>query len=109
MRAAQTSAVRVQPCLQRRGLRNLEARLPEEALEDFDAAITLDPALPEAWHLRAQAYERGGDLTAAARDLQEVLRLEPPAVITEEQIDQVIAALREAFGHTRELLAMLNA
>jgi putrescine aminotransferase len=48
-------------------------------------------------------------LSAFSMNNPEVLRLEPPAVITEEQIDQVIAALREAFGHTRELLAMLNA
>ena len=63
--------------LLRRGLRNLDASLPGEALEDFDAAITLDPDHAEAWFLRAQAYARAGDATAAARDLQEVLRLEP--------------------------------
>jgi tetratricopeptide (TPR) repeat protein len=60
-----------------RGMRNMEAQLPEEALEDIDAAITLAPDLAEAWHLRAQANARAGDFDAAARDLQEVLRLEP--------------------------------
>src|SRR5690606_34216499 len=40
--------------LMRRGLRNMEARVPEEALEDFDAAITLAPDFAEAWHRRAQ-------------------------------------------------------
>ncbi len=91
--------------LLRRGLRNLEARLPEEALEDFDAAITLDPAVPEAWHLRAQAYERGGDLTAAARDLQEVLRLEPRhwgALVN-------LATLQEEAGEARLALRSLEA
>jgi tetratricopeptide (TPR) repeat protein len=71
--------------LLRRGMRNVEAQLPEEALEDFDAAITLAPQFPEAWHLRAQAYLRAGDIRAAVRDLQEVLRLEPrhwPALVT---------------------------
>lgn len=63
--------------LLRRGLRNLEAQLPGEALEDFDAALTLEPGFAEAWYMRAQAYARAGDGTAAARDLQEVLRLEP--------------------------------
>ncbi|NSW54814.1 MAG: aminotransferase class III-fold pyridoxal phosphate-dependent enzyme [Armatimonadetes bacterium] len=47
-------------------------------------------------------------LSAFSMNNPEVLRLEPPAVITEEQINTVIAALREALGHTRELLAMLN-
>jgi len=55
----------------------MEAQLPEEALEDFDAALTLDPGFAEAWHLRAQAHARAGDAAAAGRDLQEVLRLEP--------------------------------
>ena len=48
-------------------------------------------------------------LSAFSMNNPEVLRLEPPAVITELQIAQVIEALRAAFGHTRELLAMLNA
>jgi tetratricopeptide (TPR) repeat protein len=60
-----------------RGVRNLQAGQPGDALEDFDAAITLGPEIPEAWHLRAQAEARLGDLEAAARDLQETLRLEP--------------------------------
>ncbi|RAI56983.1 tetratricopeptide repeat protein [Roseicella frigidaeris] len=71
--------------LLRRGARNLEARLPEEALEDFDAAITLQPDFAEAWYLRAQAYAQAGDNAAAARDLQEALRCEPrhwPALLS---------------------------
>lgn len=63
--------------LLRRGARNLEARQPNEALEDCDAAITLAPDFAEAWFLRAQAYLAAGDGARAARDLQEVLRLEP--------------------------------
>ena len=63
--------------LLRRGARNLEADMPGEALEDYDAAITLAPEVPETWFLRAQANLRAGAPTAAARDLQEVLRLEP--------------------------------
>ncbi len=63
--------------LLRRGARNLAARVPEEALEDFDAALTLSPEAAEAWTLRAQAYAAMGDAENAARDLQEALRLEP--------------------------------
>jgi tetratricopeptide (TPR) repeat protein len=63
--------------LLRRGLRNLEARVPEEAVEDFDAAVTLAPEFAEAWLLRARAQSLLGDAPAAARDLQEALRLEP--------------------------------
>lgn len=63
--------------LLRRGARNLAARTHEEALEDFDAAIALAPGAAEAWHLRAQAFAALGDAAAAARDLQQALRLEP--------------------------------
>ncbi len=62
--------------LLRRGVRNLP-HTPNEALEDFDAAIILSPEAAEAWHQRAQAYAALGDTDAAARDLQEALRLEP--------------------------------
>jgi tetratricopeptide (TPR) repeat protein len=63
--------------LLRRGARNLAAHTNDEALEDFDAALILSPDSAEAWHQRAQAYAALGDAPAAARDLQEALRLEP--------------------------------
>jgi tetratricopeptide (TPR) repeat protein len=87
--------------LVRRGLRNMQARAPEEALEDFDAAITLEPEAAELWNLRAQASASVGDAEAAARDLREALRLEPrhfPALITlsriQEERGDAAAALR---------------
>jgi tetratricopeptide (TPR) repeat protein len=63
--------------LMNRGMRNMQANRPGDALEDFDAALTLAPEFPEAWLLRAEAHSRTGDARAAARDIQEVLRLEP--------------------------------
>lgn len=63
--------------LLRRGLRNLEAEQPAEAVEDLDAALVLGPDNADAWHLRAQAHARAGDRAAAAADLREALRLEP--------------------------------
>lgn len=87
--------------LLRRGARNLAARTYDEALEDFDAALTLAPQSAEAWHQRAQAYAAMGDGAAAARDLQEALRLEPRhfgALMTlsvlQEQAGNPAAALR---------------
>lgn len=60
-----------------RGIRNLRANQADDALEDFDAAITLAPAVADAWHWRAQAHAMAGDRVAAATDLRECLRLEP--------------------------------
>ena len=91
--------------LLRRGARNLEARLPEEALEDFDAAITLQPDFAEAWYLRAQAYAQAGDNAAAARDLQEALRCEPrhwPALLS-------LATLQDGAGNPMGALRSLEA
>jgi tetratricopeptide (TPR) repeat protein len=61
----------------RRGQRNLQRNEAGEALEDFDAALVLDPAAPDAWLLRARALAALGERVAAARDLAEALRLEP--------------------------------
>ncbi len=47
-------------------------------------------------------------LAAYALNNPEVLRLEPPAVITAEEIARVIASLGTALAHTVELLAMLE-
>ena len=60
-----------------RGQRNLAGNHPEEALEDFDAAIILAPEAVDPWFGRALASHLAGDAASALRDLQEVLRLEP--------------------------------
>ncbi|MBI0534033.1 hypothetical protein D9599_00380 [Roseomonas sp. KE2513] len=63
--------------LLRKGLRALGANEAGDAVEDLDAAITLQPDFPESWVLRGQAQAAAGDPAAAASDLREALRLEP--------------------------------
>ncbi|MFT8243901.1 hypothetical protein [Roseomonas sp. BN140053] len=63
--------------LLRRAGRNMEARQAADAVEDLDAAITLQPNHADSWVLRAQAQAAAGDPRAGVRDLQEALRLEP--------------------------------
>lgn len=89
--------------LMNRGMRNMQANQPGDALEDFDAALTLAPEFPEAWLLRAEAHSRTGDRFAAARDLQEALRLEPRHWIAllslsalQDEAGDAAAALRSA-------------
>ncbi|MDP3418523.1 MAG: tetratricopeptide repeat protein [Falsiroseomonas sp.] len=91
--------------LLRRGQRNLQAQETAEALEDFDAAILLEPEAAEAWALRARAYAGLGDRVAAARDLQEALRLEPRHFGALLQF----AALQEEAGDLRGALRSLDA
>ena len=88
-----------------RGIRTLRAGSPAEALEDFDAAITLSPRLADAWHWRAQAQERAGDRRAALADLRECLRLEPrhfAALVT-------LSRIQEEAGDGQAALAALEA
>ena len=47
-------------------------------------------------------------LAAYALNNPEVLRLEPPAIITAEEVERVIASLRTAMGHAAELIGMLD-
>lgn len=60
-----------------RGLREMQASDQQDARQDFDAALTLQPDLVEGWFLRAQADLGLGDDRAAVRDLGEVLKREP--------------------------------
>ncbi|NKE46002.1 hypothetical protein HB662_14525 [Roseomonas frigidaquae] len=91
--------------LLRRGQRNLQAQETAEALEDFDAAILLEPEAAEAWALRARANALLGDRVAAARDLQAALRLEPRHFGALLQF----SALQEEAGDLRGALRSLDA
>lgn len=93
--------------LMNRGMRNMQAQLPAEALEDFDAALTLAPEFTEAWLLRAQAHSRAGDPVAAARDLQEVLRLEPRHWVALLSLSTLQDEAGDADGALRSLRAAL--
>jgi len=88
-----------------RGQRNLASDLPDEALEDFDAAITLAPEATEPWFGRALAHHATGDAPAAARDLQQVLRLEP----RHWQALQQLAAWQEEAGDPAGALRSIEA
>lgn len=92
-----------------RGIRNLRASQPGEALEDFDAAITLAPSLADAWHWRAQAHAQAGDAAAAAADLRECLRLEPrhfPALLTLSRLQEEATDYRGALRSLEAALAI---
>jgi tetratricopeptide (TPR) repeat protein len=63
--------------LMSRGLREMKADATPDAIEDFTAAITLDPNLAEAYHQRAIARFAGGDTAGAIADIQVTLQREP--------------------------------
>jgi tetratricopeptide (TPR) repeat protein len=63
--------------LMSRGLRELKAQTPQDAIEDLGAAITLQPDFAEAYHQRAIARFAAGDTPGAVADLQATLEHEP--------------------------------
>lgn len=95
--------------LLQRGVRNLRAGETRDALEDFDAAITLAPGLAEAWNWRAQAHAQSGDRAAAAADLRECLRLDPryfPALATLSHLQEAAGDFRGALRSHEAVLAL---
>ena len=70
------------------GMDGMEAN-PSEALDDFDAALDLQPDLQEGWHGRALARSRLGDTAGAARDIAEVIKREPRQFMALEDLSHI--------------------
>ncbi|MFC3125873.1 tetratricopeptide repeat protein [Pseudoroseomonas globiformis] len=92
-----------------RAQRNLQAEAPADALEDLDAALTLDPAFAEAWLLRAQAQIAVGDHGAALKDLRQALAQEPRhfgALVVLSNVQEQAGDAEGALRSMREALAI---
>jgi tetratricopeptide (TPR) repeat protein len=59
------------------GIHELNDDHPQDALDDFDAALDLQPDLIEGWRGRALARARLGDSKGAAHDIEETIKREP--------------------------------
>lgn len=91
--------------LMQAGTRNLEAGNHEDAIDDFTAALDLDPTFAEAWHRRAQAFAALGDDDNAIRDIQATLAREPRQFIAMVGL----AGLREKRGDLEGAVRSLEA
>ena len=78
--------------LMSRGLREMKADAHQDAIEDFSAAVALDPDLAEAYHQRAVARFAAGDTQGAVADIQATLQHEPRSFAA----FQTLAAIAEA-------------
>ncbi len=72
-----------------RGARNLNDNHPKDALEDFDAALDLDPSLVAGWEGRAQARAALGDTVGAERDIAETIRRDPRQFAALEDLSRI--------------------
>jgi tetratricopeptide (TPR) repeat protein len=73
-------AARVSPTaalLLNRAAREQTGGSTADAMDDYGAAIDLDPDSTETWNRRARARFAAGDLAGAVRDEEEVLRRDP--------------------------------
>jgi tetratricopeptide (TPR) repeat protein len=60
-----------------RGDRNLHANADDDAVQDFDAVLALEPNYAEGYNHRAVARAAAGDYAGAIRDIEAVLTLDP--------------------------------
>jgi tetratricopeptide (TPR) repeat protein len=91
----------------RRGVRNLEAGAAAEAVEDFDAVLTLDPEAVEALVLRAEALARAGEPRQAAEDLRRALALEPRHFAALAALSSLLEEAGDVTGAYRAMEAAL--
>ena len=81
--------------LMSRGLREMKADANQDAIEDFSAAITLDPNLAEAYRQRAIARFSAGDAPGAIADLQATLQREPHSFAAFETLATIAEARKD--------------
>jgi tetratricopeptide (TPR) repeat protein len=63
--------------LMARGMRDLQKDSDDEAIDDFDAALALEPDLADAYYHRALARFHAGDYRGALADIEATLKREP--------------------------------
>jgi tetratricopeptide (TPR) repeat protein len=80
------------------GFTELTQNQPKEALDDFDAALDLQPELQEGWHGRAMARAQLGDMAGAERDLAETIKREPRQFAAFEDLSRVAEQRGDAKG-----------
>ena len=84
--------------LMSRGLRELKADADSDAIEDFSAAITLDPNVAEAYHQRAIARFSSGDAQGAVADIQAALQREPRSFAAFQTLSAIAEARKDWKG-----------
>jgi tetratricopeptide (TPR) repeat protein len=81
-----------------RALREMKANASQEAIDDFTAAITLDPTLAEAYHQRAIARFRAGDTGGAIADIEAALQREPRSFAALETLTGIAESRKDWKG-----------
>ena len=88
----------------RRGEMLADSGRDEDALSDFQTAISLDPSCSLAIHNRAVTLAQQNQFTAALRDFNRVIELNPGLAVAYRNRAELLAAL----GRTEEAIADYN-
>ncbi|KAM9738301.1 sperm-associated antigen 1A [Menidia menidia] len=72
----------------------------EEAKQDCDSALQLDPGNKKAFYRRALAFKGLQDYLSASSDLQEVLQVDPNVREAEQELEVVTGLLRQSLMAT---------
>ena len=80
------------------GFNQLNENQPADALEDFNAALALQPDLQEGWRGRAMARAQMGDPAGATRDIAEVMKREPRQFEALEDLSRIAEQRGDAKG-----------
>lgn len=81
-----------------KGDRNLRANADQDALGDFDAALTLAPDYAEAYHRRAVARFSLNDYPGALADIQQTLSREPKHFAAWQTLSRIAEARQDWNG-----------
>ena len=94
--------------LMSRGLREMKADARDDAIDDFTAAITLDPTVAEAYHQRAIARFAAGDVQGAIADIQATLKQEPRSFAAFQTLTAIAEARKDWKGAYEAWLKVLE-
>jgi tetratricopeptide (TPR) repeat protein len=92
-----------------RGIRDLQHDADNEALDDFDAVLALEPDLADGYYHRALARFDLGDYRGALADIEETLRHEPrhfPALMSLSRIAESRNDFRGALAAWKKVLEL---
>jgi tetratricopeptide (TPR) repeat protein len=95
--------------LMSRGVRELKADANTDAIDDFSAAITLDPSVAEAYHQRAIARFSAGDAPGAVADIQAALQHEPRDFAALQTLSAIAEARKDwkgAYGAWQKVMEL---
>jgi tetratricopeptide (TPR) repeat protein len=84
--------------LMARGLREMQSGASDEAQQDFDAALALDPTVAAAYDQRAIARFQQGDVPGAIRDIEETLRHEPRDFAALQNLSRIAESRKDWTG-----------